>query len=242
VAAVLPASVLGGQLDGRRAARLLIPYSVTGLDFPLTAPFTVLALDAVRDLRGDVPTPVLAVLSALAARLLFPSQLLLAAFTLFTATLLARHLPTPGSPAVPDTGYTVAAVLVAAAVTWALRALPFAAPLRDSATVQYLSTRMPAGVMLILVVYCLHDLPVTEARAAAPLAALAVTAGLHLWRRNALLSILGGTATHVTLASTVFAHREGHRRDQCKPTRSAGREFGTPSRCRSASYRTAKSA
>jgi branched-subunit amino acid transport protein AzlD len=46
---------------------------------------------------------------------------------------------------------------------------------------------------------------VTEARAAAPLAALAVTIGLHLWRRNALLSILGGTAAHVILASTVFA-------------------------------------
>lgn len=107
----------------------------------------------------------------------------------------------------PDTSYTIAAVLVAAAVTWALRTLPFAAlgSLRKSGTVQYLSTRMPAGVMVILVVYCLHDLPVTEARAAAPLAALAVTIGLHLWRRNALLSILGGTATHVILASTVFA-------------------------------------
>ncbi|WP_060886384.1 branched-chain amino acid transporter permease [Streptomyces caniscabiei] len=108
----------------------------------------------------------------------------------------------------PDTGYTIAAVLVAAAVTWALRALPFAAltPLRESGTVRYLSTRMPAGVMVILVVYCLHDLPVTEARATAPLAALAVTIGLHLWRRNALLSVLGGTATHVILASTLFAH------------------------------------
>ncbi|MGW1270851.1 branched-chain amino acid transporter permease [Streptomyces sp. NPDC002491] len=107
----------------------------------------------------------------------------------------------------PDTGYTIAAVLVAAAVTWTLRALPFAAltPLRESGAVQYLSTRMPAGVMLILVVYCLHDLPVTETRAPAPLAALAVTIGLHLWRRNALLSILGGTATHVILASTLFA-------------------------------------
>ncbi|MDX2828490.1 AzlC family ABC transporter permease [Streptomyces ipomoeae] len=76
----------------------LIPDSVTGLDFALTALFTVLALDAVRDLRGDVPTPVLAVLSALAARLLFPGQLLLAAFTLFTAALLARHLTTSREP------------------------------------------------------------------------------------------------------------------------------------------------
>ncbi|MFE0170797.1 branched-chain amino acid transporter permease [Streptomyces sp. NPDC059002] len=108
----------------------------------------------------------------------------------------------------PDARYAVAAVLVAAAVTWALRALPFAAlaPLRESGTVQYLSTRMPAGVMLILIVYCLRDLPLTQPRALAPVAALAVTVGLHLWRRNALLSILGGTAVHVILASTVFAH------------------------------------
>ncbi|MEU2062441.1 AzlD domain-containing protein [Streptomyces sp. NPDC013455] len=107
----------------------------------------------------------------------------------------------------PDTPYVIAAVLVAAAVTWGLRALPFAAlvPLRNSTTVQYLSTRMPAGVMLILVVYCLRDLPLTHTRAAAPLIALAVSVGLHLWRRNALLSILGGTAVHVALASTVFA-------------------------------------
>ncbi|MFB7758156.1 branched-chain amino acid transporter permease [Streptomyces sp. NPDC056121] len=107
----------------------------------------------------------------------------------------------------PDTPYLLAAVAVSTAVTWALRALPFAAlaPLRASATVQYLSTRMPAGVMVILLAYCLRDLPVTQSRAIAPLAALAVTIGLHLWRRNALLSILGGTAVHVILASTVFA-------------------------------------
>ncbi|MFB7957236.1 hypothetical protein [Streptomyces sp. NPDC056045] len=42
-------------------------------------------------------------------------------------------------------------------------------------------------------------------RAAAPLTAPAVTVGLHLWRRNALLSVLGCTATHVVLAGTVFA-------------------------------------
>ncbi|MEU2285802.1 AzlD domain-containing protein [Streptomyces sp. NPDC013178] len=106
-----------------------------------------------------------------------------------------------------DTHHALAAIAVAAAVTWALRALPFAvlAPLRASGTVQYLSTRMPAGVMVILVVYCLRDLPLTQARAVAPVAALCVTVGLHLWRRNALLSILGGTAVHVALASTVFA-------------------------------------
>lgn len=69
----------------------LIPEGVAGLDFALTALFTVLALDALRDLRGDLPTPLLAVLSALAAGLLFPDQLLAAAFALFTTGLLARH-------------------------------------------------------------------------------------------------------------------------------------------------------
>ncbi|WP_433465019.1 branched-chain amino acid transporter permease [Spirillospora sp. CA-128828] len=59
----------------------------------------------------------------------------------------------------PDSRYAIAAIIVAAAVTWALRALPFAAlaPLRASGIVRYLNTRMPAGVMAILVVYCLRD-------------------------------------------------------------------------------------
>ncbi|WP_409468066.1 hypothetical protein [Streptomyces sp. HC307] len=38
--------------------------------------------------------------------------------------------------------------------------------------------------MVILVVYCLRDLALTEPSAIAPLAALAVTIGLHLWRRK----------------------------------------------------------
>ncbi|MFJ9818428.1 AzlC family ABC transporter permease [Streptomyces sp. NPDC101151] len=77
---------IGGALLGS-----LVPDSVTGLDFALTALFTVLALDAVRDRRGDLPTPALALLSALAARLVFPGQLLPVAFALFTARLLARR-------------------------------------------------------------------------------------------------------------------------------------------------------
>ncbi|MFJ3617554.1 AzlC family ABC transporter permease [Streptomyces iakyrus] len=77
----------------------LVPDGVTGLDFALTALFVVLALDAVRDLRGDLPTPLLALLSALAARLLVPHQLLLAAFALFTAGLVVRHLADVRKPA-----------------------------------------------------------------------------------------------------------------------------------------------
>lgn len=69
----------------------LIPSGIAGLDFAMTALFTVLALDALRDRRGDLPTPVLAVLSALIARWLAPGEFLLVAFVLFAAGLLARR-------------------------------------------------------------------------------------------------------------------------------------------------------
>jgi 4-azaleucine resistance transporter AzlC len=84
---------VGGATVGALLSTL-IPSDITGLDFAMTALFTVLALDAVRDRRGDVPTPVLAVVSALIARTMFPGQLLLAAFALFTAGLLIRRAAT----------------------------------------------------------------------------------------------------------------------------------------------------
>jgi branched-subunit amino acid transport protein AzlD len=109
---------------------------------------------------------------------------------------------------VPDVGYLVAAVAVAAAVTWALRALPFAllAPLRRSNLVPHLGAHMPVGVMAILVVYTLrHTTFTVPPYGAAVGLALAATVALHLWRRNVVLSIAGGTVVHVLLASLVFA-------------------------------------
>jgi len=73
----------------------LIPDSVKGLDFAMTALFVVLALEALRNWRADVPTPVLALLSALAARLFFPQAILPTAFAMFTVGLLARRI-SPG--------------------------------------------------------------------------------------------------------------------------------------------------
>jgi len=109
----------------------------------------------------------------------------------------------------PHAPYLLAAVAVSAAVTWGLRALPFTAlaRLRASAAVGYLSARMPLGVMVILLAYTLRSLPLADSAQALPgILALAATVGLHLWRRNAMLSILGGTAVHVTLATAIAAH------------------------------------
>jgi branched-subunit amino acid transport protein AzlD len=94
----------------------------------------------------------------------------------------------------------VAAILVSAAVTWSLRGLPFAllAPLRASRLVRYLGVHMPAGVMTVLVAYTVMSL---DGSTVALGAALAVTAGLQLWRRNLALSMLAGTVTYVVLTS-----------------------------------------
>ena len=59
-----------------------------------------------------------------------------------------------------DPQYVLAAVLVAAAITWALRAVPFAllAPLRHSELIRFLGDHSPVGVMIALVGYTVRNL------------------------------------------------------------------------------------
>ena len=106
----------------------------------------------------------------------------------------------------PEPAAVAAVVGVSAAITWALRAAPFAvlAPMRDSAVVVTLRRSMPLGVLCILAACTLRDVPTGSAVAGLPfVAAVAVTVGLHLWRRAMLLSITVGTGVHVALATLV---------------------------------------
>ncbi len=107
----------------------------------------------------------------------------------------------------PDDPAILASLLVAGAVTVALRAIPFVViePLRRSSVVRFLGLHLPAGIMVILVTYTLKDVPLRSWPHALPEAiALATTVGLHLWRRKAVLSILAGTAVYVVLVSWVI--------------------------------------
>jgi branched-subunit amino acid transport protein AzlD len=108
---------------------------------------------------------------------------------------------------VPETSYLIAAVLVCAAITWTLRAVPFAllAPLRESTIVPYLGATMPVGVMVILVGHTLRDVPLSAYPFGLPVClALIVTVALHLLLRNVIVSIAGGTVVNVILVSAVF--------------------------------------
>lgn len=107
-----------------------------------------------------------------------------------------------------DPWYVLSAVLVSAAVTWTLRAAPFAmlAPLRHSALLAYIGDRMPVGVMVILAAYTLRDTAPAVLASAGPAAlALGITIGLHLWRGSMTLSIFAGTAAYVLMTSVIAA-------------------------------------
>jgi branched-subunit amino acid transport protein AzlD len=103
---------------------------------------------------------------------------------------------------IPDT-YLLAAVIVCAAITVALRAMPFAVAqkLQQHRIGDNLSRWMPAGCVLILAIYCLAEIgDTTTTRGVAEVAGTVTVVVLHLWKRNMLVSIVVGTAVCVALA------------------------------------------
>lgn len=105
-----------------------------------------------------------------------------------------------------DTSYLIAAVLIAAGITWALRAAPFllVAQLRRAAIVRDLAEHLPLGIMIILVMYSVRGLELTSvSEGMITAASLCVTLALQLWRHNAALSIFVGTAIQVSLFSAL---------------------------------------
>ncbi|MCV7068550.1 AzlD domain-containing protein [Mycolicibacterium farcinogenes] len=102
--------------------------------------------------------------------------------------------------------YLLSAVAVCAAVTFAIRVLPFAAinTLRRLPMVQNVGQWMPAGAVLILAIYSLHGIKSsTSTNGLAELAGVAVVIVLQLWRRNMVLSLLAGAAVCVSLTNAL---------------------------------------
>ena len=58
---------------------------------------------------------------------------------------------------------------------------------------------------MMLVIYCLKDVSLLSGTHGLPeFIAVAVVAGLHLWKRQMLLSIAGGTVVYMLLVQLVF--------------------------------------
>lgn len=92
--------------------------------------------------------------------------------------------------------------------TMLTRFLPFLIFSSDKPTpeyVKFLGRFLPSAVFGLLVIYCLKNVELLRGSHGIPefLSILAV-AGLHLWKRQMLLSIAGGTILYMVLVQTVF--------------------------------------
>ena len=99
-------------------------------------------------------------------------------------------------------------IAVAALVTVALRFLPFllfGGKQETPPFIAYLGRVLPSAIMAMLVVYCLKAVTPLEYPYALPeLISCAVVVLLHIWKRNTLLSIGGGTACYMLLVQVIF--------------------------------------
>ena len=100
------------------------------------------------------------------------------------------------------------AVLVAvmAVGTILLRFLPFIICRKETPPyITYLGKVLPPAIIGMLVIYCLKDVKLTVRPYGIPeLIAAVCVIGLQVFRRNSLLSILGGTIIYMVLVQAVF--------------------------------------
>ena len=100
-------------------------------------------------------------------------------------------------------------IIVCALATFATRVVPFVALAKqaDHPLILHLGRYLPPAVMLILVIYALRDFRLLmdnwqlniSANGLPLIIAGLLVAGIHLWRRNALVSIIAGTATYMLM-------------------------------------------
>ena len=104
--------------------------------------------------------------------------------------------------------HDVLLIVVAVLVTAATRFIPFlifGEKRKTPPVVEYLGKVLPCAIMGMLVVYCLKDVSFLNSPYGLPeLIACAVVAALHVWKRNSLLSIGGGTVCYMLLVQLVF--------------------------------------
>ena len=104
--------------------------------------------------------------------------------------------------------HDVLLIVVAVLVTMATRFLPFlifGEKRKTPPIIEYLGKVLPFAIMGMLVVYCLKDVTILSFPYGLPeIISCIVVAALHVWKRNSLLSIGGGTVCYMLLVQLVF--------------------------------------
>lgn len=93
-------------------------------------------------------------------------------------------------------------IVVIALATFATRVLPFLCfgSREPPAMLSTIEKNLPPMILMLLVIYCLKDVQWLSAPYGVPeLFTIGVVAGLHFWKRNAMLSIFTGTGLYMVL-------------------------------------------
>lgn len=92
--------------------------------------------------------------------------------------------------------------------TMAMRFLPFLIFPAGKPTpkyIQYLGKVLPASIFGMLVIYCLKNVSLLTSPFGVPeLIGIAITVVLHLWKKQMILSMAGGTLVYMALVQLVF--------------------------------------
>ena len=73
------------------------------------------------------------------------------------------------------------------------------------AFIRYLGKALPGAIFGMLVIYCLKNAEITTGSHGIPEAlAVGFTVAVHLWKKQMLLSIAGGTIFYMILVQTIF--------------------------------------
>lgn len=100
-------------------------------------------------------------------------------------------------------------VIIASLVTLMTRLIAFLlfpAGKKAPAFITWLGKQLPRAVMMMLVIYCLKDVHFASAGGYIPaIVGVVVTAALHLWKRQMIISIAGGTAVYMVLLRVLGA-------------------------------------
>lgn len=99
-------------------------------------------------------------------------------------------------------------ILLIAFITFLIRATPFIlfpANKKTPEYIVYLGTILPYAIMGMLIIYCLKGVSISAPYFGLPeLISVAFVVIVHLWKRNTLISIAGGTILYMVLVQYIF--------------------------------------
>lgn len=100
---------------------------------------------------------------------------------------------------------TIGLVVLGTMLTRFLPFLLFPAGKATPKYIQYLGKVLPPAMFGLLVVYCLRGVSILSGSYGLPeLISIALVVGLHIWKRQMLLSIAAGTVCYMLLVQLVF--------------------------------------